>query len=194
MARLKIPVNQPRVDSPPPRTPTEKVAFLIATCGVGLIPVAPGTWGSAVGVGCFWLLNYFSGKIYAFAMAHNLRFASEMSFRTSLLLVATAAVTFVGIWAATSVEHRSRLKDPGIVVIDEVAGQMLTFIFIPFSAGPWTILVGFVAFRLFDIWKPYPIRKLEVLDSGLGIMADDILAGLYAAILLSLLGTARLLT
>jgi phosphatidylglycerophosphatase A len=73
------------------------------------------------------------------------------------------------------------------VVVDEVAGQLIAFLFVPFNSGWLVILVGFGLFRLFDIWKPYPIRRLEMLESGLGIMADDVLAGIYAAILMSLL-------
>jgi phosphatidylglycerophosphatase A len=73
------------------------------------------------------------------------------------------------------------------VVADEVAGQLIAFVFVPFNAGWWVIIAGFVSFRLFDMWKPYPIRRLEMLDSGLGIMADDVLAGIYAAIVLSVL-------
>jgi phosphatidylglycerophosphatase A len=171
----------------------DQVAFAIATCGVGLIPLAPGTWGSAVGVGLFWLLNSASAQLYSFAIRHGAPLASELSFRNSLLLIFAAVVTFVGIWAGSRVERRTGLEDPGLVVIDEVAGQLLAYLLIPLSFSPWTLLAGFLAFRLFDIWKPYPIRKLEVLESGLGIMADDILAGLYAAVLLSILVTVNVL-
>jgi phosphatidylglycerophosphatase A len=76
--------------------------------------------------------------------------------------------------------------------VDEVAGQFLAFLFVPTDAGAWIILAGFLAFRAFDIWKPYPIRRLEALASGLGIMADDLLAGAYAAALVSLLVTIHL--
>jgi phosphatidylglycerophosphatase A len=64
---------------------------------------------------------------------------------------------------------------------------LIAFLFLPLNAAWWAIIAGFLAFRLFDIWKPYPIRHLESLESGLGIMADDVLAGVYAAILMSLL-------
>jgi phosphatidylglycerophosphatase A len=64
---------------------------------------------------------------------------------------------------------------------------LITFLFVPWRAGAWAVLAGFVAFRLFDIWKPYPIDRLESLKSGLGVMADDVLAGAYAAVLMSLL-------
>jgi phosphatidylglycerophosphatase A len=113
--------------------------------------------------------------------------------RTSGLLLLVCAVTLPGIWAATRAEKLLGRKDPGAVVVDEVAGQLMAFLFVPGGAGVWAILAGFLAFRAFDIWKPYPIRRLEALASGLGIMADDILAGAYAAILVSLLITIQLL-
>ena len=115
------------------------------------------------------------------------------SLLTSLLLVLIVVVTAAGIWSATRAEKLLGRKDPQAVVIDEGAGQLTAFLFVPFNAGWITILVGFVAFRAFDIWKPYPIRRLEALESGLGIMGDDMLAGAYAAITLSLFTTLLLL-
>ncbi len=69
----------------------------------------------------------------------------------------------------------------------------MTFLFVPWNAGWWAVVAGFLAFRLFDIWKPYPIRRLESLESGLGIMADDVLAGVYAATLMSILTSVYLI-
>src|SRR6185436_17809380 len=84
-------------------------------------------------------------------------------------------------------------KDPSVVVIDEVAGQMIALLSWPFLAhSGWTLISAFLLFRLFDIWKPYPIRRLEGLESGLGIMADDELAGVYALIANSILITGYL--
>jgi phosphatidylglycerophosphatase A len=102
-------------------------------------------------------------------------------------------MTIAGIWAATRCESLLARKDPGVVVIDEVIGQILTFVFLPLNIGIWAIVAGFLVFRMFDIWKPYPIRRLESLEAGLGIMADDVLAGVYAATLLSFLTTIYLL-
>jgi phosphatidylglycerophosphatase A len=79
------------------------------------------------------------------------------------------------------------------VVIDEVAGQMIAYIFVPAATSLWITIAGFILFRLFDIWKPYPIRRMEALESGLGIMADDVLAGIYAALVLSLIWLASAL-
>ena len=75
-------------------------------------------------------------------------------------------------------------SDPSQAVIDEVIGQLVTFLFVPFGLGWPLILAGFLLFRLFDIWKPYPIDSLQILPGGIGICADDILAGVYAGICL----------
>lgn len=114
------------------------------------------------------------------------------SLRLSGLLLLVVALALAGVWAATRTERLLGRKDPGVVVIDEVAGQLMTFLFVPTGAGSWAIVVGFLAFRAFDIWKPYPIRRLEALESGLGIMADDLLAGAYACVIVSLFITLQL--
>ena len=98
-------------------------------------------------------------------------------------------LTWAGIWAASRTERILRLKDPGKVVVDEVAGQMIALlplsVFAVTARGFW-IMVSFTLFRLFDIFKPYPARKFESLRSGLGIMADDLVAGVYAALILGI--------
>lgn len=156
------------------------IALALATWGVGYMPVAPGTFGSAVGVGIYLLFRSASEHMVA-------------SFRTTLMLLLIALLAIVGVWAASRAEKLLGRKDPGAVVVDEVVGQMIALLFVPFNAGVWVIITGFVAFRLFDIWKPYPIRRLEALEAGLGIMFDDILAGIYAAILMSLVTSIHLL-
>ena len=163
------------------------LALALSTWGVGYIPGAPGTFGSAVGVGIYLLVGVASGQVFAYGAAKGWNLELLASLRMTLMLVLVTVVTSVGVWAASQTEKLLGRKDPGIVVVDEVAGQLITFLFVPFNAAWWVIIAGFVLFRLFDIWKPYPIRRLEALDSGLGIMADDVLAGIYAAILLSLL-------
>lgn len=165
------------------------VALAIATCGVGYIPIAPGTWGSAVGVGIYLLLHAAVASWFASTgdLAWKRSIDGPRMILTAILLVVSLVVTLIGVWAATRVERLQGRKDPGKVVIDEVAGQLITFLFTPFVSPRWLIVVGFFLFRLFDIWKPYPIRRLESLESGLGIMADDVLAGLYAATVLSLI-------
>lgn len=174
------------------RTAGDWVALGVATCGVGYLPLAPGTWGSMVGVGLYLLFDALCVRLNAQGVSRGLSGAALTSLRTSALLLLVSALSLVGIWAATRAEGLLGRKDPGAVVVDEVAGQFLTFLFVPLDGGAWIILAGFLAFRAFDIWKPYPIRRLEALASGLGIMADDLLAGAYAATLVSLLVTIHL--
>ncbi|HEX8071772.1 MAG TPA: phosphatidylglycerophosphatase A [Pyrinomonadaceae bacterium] len=173
------------------RTPGDYLALALATCGVGLLPLAPGTWGSLVGVALYAGLQAASTRLFARAATGG--HAPPLALlQTTLLLLVLTALTLAGVWAATRVERLLARKDPGAVVIDEVAGQLLTFAFVPYG-GAWTLVVGFLAFRFFDITKPYPVRRLEALESGLGIMADDLLAGLYAAVLLAVTMTLRAL-
>ena len=152
--------------------PTDYLALSIATCGVGYLPLAPGTFGSLVGVGIFLLL--------ARAIAGNVLVA--------VVLVSIVAVTGVGIWAATRTEQLSGRKDPGKVVVDEVAGQLIALfpltLFTHWSTV--TVIVSFTLFRFFDIVKPYPANKLQDLNGGAGVMLDDLVAGVYAALIVSI--------
>jgi phosphatidylglycerophosphatase A len=176
------------------KTVGDYFAIVFATWGVGFIPLAPGTFGSAVGVGIFLLEEWAIERASIFARWHgwDADLLGALIITSMLLLVTTISV--VGTWAATRVEKLIGRKDPGIVVVDEVAGQLVALFFLPFyRAGLPMVVAGFILFRLFDIWKPYPIRKLESLGGGLGIMADDLLAGLYAAISLSLVTPIYLL-
>ena len=173
--------------TPPKRTLANYLALAFATWGVGYAPLAPGTFGSMVGVGIYLLVGAVSNQVFAYAVAKNWNLEMLASLRMTFMLLLVTLLTSVGVWAATRTEKLLGRKDPGIVVVDEVAGQLIAFLFVPFNAGWWVIITGFILFRLFDIWKPYPIRRLEMLESGLGIMADDVLAGVYAAILMSLL-------
>lgn len=172
------------------RTPVDYVALAVATCGVGFMPVAPGTWGSLVGVLLFLLVRAASVRlffVYGLMEERSFNTVRVESLFVAVLLCLIVAVTLLGIWAATRAESLLGRKDPGAVVVDEVAGQLIAFTFVPFGAGLswWTVAACFLLFRLFDIWKPYPIRRLEALQSGLGIMADDVLAGIYAAIVMA---------
>ena len=164
----------------------------MATCGVGHIPLAPGTWGALLGIGLYVAFLYASVAASAFAYARGLNAEQFHALQTTLQLALLIGIVWVGTWAATRTEKLLGRKDPGAVVVDEVAGQLITFLFVPWGVGGWTLFTGFIAFRLFDIWKPYPIRRLEGLASGLGVMADDVLAGAYAATLMSLLVTLKL--
>ena len=189
-----------RIDSSIPAAPKRKTAgdyfaLAVSTCGVGYFPVAPGTMGSLVGVGLFvaiWVESFSWLEAHAVRGRLNLHyiFTLQMSF----MLVIIFLLTMAGIWAASRAEKLVKKKDPSIVVIDEVAGQMIALLSGPFWAPTWwSVLSAFLLFRAFDIWKPYPIRRLEHLESGLGIMLDDVLAGAYALIVNSVLISAYLL-
>jgi phosphatidylglycerophosphatase A len=162
------------------RSAKDYLALAIATCGVGYLPLAPGTWGSLLTVGIYLLVRLS-------IMSHptdTLPIVGPAGFLAGEIL-AIAIVTCVGIWAASRTERVLKIKDPGKVVVDEVAGQLIALLPLPLTRiGPWPVLViiAFLLFRFFDIVKPYPARKLESLSGGLGIMADDIVAGVYAAI------------
>ncbi len=187
----------PATEVAPPkrRSASDYFALAISTCGVGYFPIAPGTLGSLVGVALYVSVFAF-GHHVLFAHHQETRFTEEQVWmlETTLALVVIFLVTMIGIWAGTRAERLIQKKDPSIVVIDEVAGQMIALL-----SGPlwlhtwWSIFSAFILFRLFDIWKPYPIRRLEKLESGLGIMADDVLAGAYALIVNSVLISVYLL-
>ncbi len=178
------------------RTIADYVALAIATFGVGLIPLAPGTWGAGVGV----VIYLFLGRVVELALTGNqFATATQSAGRpfqqtlTALLLIVIVIVSLAGTWAATRAERLLGKKDPGAVVADEVAGQLITFLFVPWGAPAWMIATGFIAFRVFDIWKPYPIDRLEGLEFGLGVMADDVLAGAYSATLMAIVSAAYLM-
>jgi phosphatidylglycerophosphatase A len=152
--------------------PTDYLALSIATCGVGYLPLAPGTFGSLVGVGIFLLL--------ARAISGNALVV--------VVLVAIVAVTCAGTWAATRTEQLSGRKDPGKVVVDEVAGQFIALFPLTLFAR-WStvaVIVSFILFRFFDIVKPYPANRLQELNGGAGVMLDDLVAGVYCAIIVSI--------
>ncbi len=138
-------------------------ATLVATFfGIGRLRPGPGSWGSAVTV-LLW-----AGLAHALAPA----------LRTPIAIALAIAVTLIGIAASTQVARGSGIKDPQFVVIDEVAGQLVALIAVPLA---WkSFLAGFILFRVFDIVKPPPVRQLEALPEGAGIVLDDIAAGFYA--------------
>jgi phosphatidylglycerophosphatase A len=177
-----------------PRTAKDYLALAIATCGVGYLPLAPGTWGSLLAVGLYLVIEFLGARfIRNFAGPNSfLLFAPVSVFIAAELLLITV-VTLVGIWAGSRAEKLFARKDPGKVVVDEVAGQLIALLPVLPKVDPgWlSILTAFVAFRLFDIIKPYPARRLESLESGLGIMADDIVAGAYGAVVVSVFVLVR---
>jgi len=145
-------------------------ARLIATFfGIGRLRPGPGSWASLATVLIWWLLARSIVPAWQWVAA---------------ILLAGGAIC-LGIPAATKVARAAAIKDPQIVVIDEVAGQLLTLIAIQVS---WkSLLLGFILFRGFDIVKPPPVRQLEQLPEGLGIVVDDVAAGLYALLIMQVL-------
>ena len=176
------------------------VATTIATAfGLGYIPIVPGTWGSLAGLFLSWLLLKLWPRISiweAVPRVGNIRIPFAVP-----AVLATGSIAALGLWAADRCANYLNVKDPQVVVVDEVSGQMLAVLFTVgstvgyfegmtgFSEGFWWhgdpnwkyLLLGFILFRAFDIWKPFPARQAESLPGGLGIMADDWVAGIYAA-------------
>jgi phosphatidylglycerophosphatase A len=137
-------------------------AALATACGIGRAPVAPGTFGSLPGLVLAWLL-FRSGGPWA-------------------VVAGAAAVTAAGAWAAGHVARAWGVEDPGAVVVDEVAGQMVALFFL--VPTPAVLVASFFLFRAFDVAKPWPASRLERLPGGSGIMADDLAAGAMANLIL----------
>jgi phosphatidylglycerophosphatase A len=165
----------PRADVPPsvagpPRPRAPLWATLTATFfGIGRLNPGAGTWAS-VATALLWA-----------AVAYELPSAQRIPLAIALALL----ITLIGIPAATLVARATGIKDPGFVVIDEVAGQLIALIAVPIT---WkTFLAGLILFRVFDILKPPPVRQLEKLPEGTGIVLDDVAAGIFALIVMHLL-------
>jgi phosphatidylglycerophosphatase A len=140
----------------------DRLALGIASlAGAGYTPIAPGTAGSLVALAALWLIPF-----------------SPLSLALTLVVV-----ILVGAWAGSRVERFLRRKDPGQVVIDEVAGMMLSVLALPRT--PVVLLAAFVLFRLLDIIKPFPARQSQNFSGGIGVMLDDLVAGAYTLALLS---------
>ena len=143
----------------------KRLAVLLATSlGAGYFPVAPGTAGSAVGVVIYLLTCNWSA---------------------SRQVALVAVISGIGVWAAELAARQFGRDDPGPVVIDEVAGQLLTLLLTGVGAGG--AVIGFFLFRVLDIFKPWPARRLENLHGGLGIMADDLMVAIYGNVLMHVL-------
>lgn len=153
-------------------TASDRVGYALATgMGAGFVPVAPGTVGALEGV-----------AIYLAIYALHLQQAPSL-----IVLAITNVILFAwGVWASNRTCEITGVKDPRLIVIDEVSGQLiaLTPLALLPSFSIRAVVIGFLFFRVFDIYKPYPIRRLERLHGGLGVMADDALAGVYAAVAL----------
>jgi phosphatidylglycerophosphatase A len=163
-----------------------RLAIFIATAsGLGYFPKAPGTFGALVGMFLSVVVAWFASRqsIAAMSLERDISFWTEkLSVPGGSAVLAAIVVAVVGVWASDRVAKSSGHKDPQYVVIDEVSGQQLTYL-LAWVGGDWKyLLLGFVLFRLFDIWKPFPARQAESLPGGWGIMVDDWVAGIYAAL------------
>jgi phosphatidylglycerophosphatase A len=183
----------PKTDAAQPKP---RLALAVATgLGLGYLPKAPGTFGSMLGaflaVVTITLLPP-TPRISVWDLRATYPYVPFVSSEFFLLSAGSLAilVSVVGVWAADRVATYLQKKDPQIVVVDEVAGQLITYFGLATTATfaiNWQyLLAGFILFRVFDIWKPFPARLAESLPGGLGIMADDWVAGIYAALALAL--------
>ena len=171
--------NLPTTTNSAKRKP--RIALAIATAfGLGYLPKAPGTWGSLAGIALYALVQYYFPLNFPPGTRPNIEVRAVWLAWTALPV--TIVLALAGVWAASRAAEFVARKDPQIVVIDEVSGQHLTY-FLSLTLLNWKyLLLGFILFRVFDIWKPFPARQAESLPGGLGIMADDWVAGIYAAL------------
>jgi len=145
-----------------------RLAVFLATAGYsGYFPIAPGTVGSAVGLVLYAAMRWLDPPYFA---------AAELAVMVCLFVA--------GVWAGTTAERYFGGIDPGPIVLDEVVGMLLTLAFIP--VGVTGAVAGFFLFRIFDVIKPFPARRFEALHGGLGVMADDAMAAVYANVSLRL--------
>jgi phosphatidylglycerophosphatase A len=141
----------------------KRLGLAIATCGyVGYAPLAPGTFGSAAGVALFYLVRATGSTVVEVAVV--------------------IAVLALGLWSGTVAEEHFGGIDPGPVVIDEVAGMLITMLLLPLNG--LGVFVAFLVFRVLDVVKPWPAGRLEHLPGGRGVMADDTMAAIYGNLLM----------
>ena len=162
----------------------------ITTFGVGYIPGAPGTYASLLAVAFYAALSALFGSFRYTPSVTPPEFM--VAAIHAVILIAFLLFILLGIWAAGRSVELLGNTDPPEAVVDEVIGQLMVFLFIPFTRSWMLIVAGFLLFRVFDIWKPYPIDYLQSLPGGIGVCADDILAGVYAGVVLSLVYAATL--
>jgi phosphatidylglycerophosphatase A len=162
--------QSPSSSAAPVSIPAPTWATVVATLfGIGRLKPGPGTWSSLATVVCWGIFSRFLPGVWVVPVN---------------VALAALAVT-VGIPAATRVSRATGLKDPQFVVVDETAGQLITLIGVPLA---WkSFLAGFILFRVFDIVKPPPVRQLEKLPEGAGIVIDDVAAGLYGLVVMQFL-------
>ena len=164
----------PRMSAPTPSTSSSRpsrrwvlrspLAWLATGFGAGFSPIAPGTAGTLVGLALFWPMRNLGLWVQG---------------------VAILVVCLLGVAGGTQVARKEEREDPGLVVVDEIVGMWLTLLLVPFT---WvSAALGFLLFRIMDVVKPFPARRFEDFPGGWGIMADDVMAGIYANLALQLL-------
>jgi len=174
------------------KTALDYFSLAVTTFGVGYLPLAPGTYGSAVGVLIYLIFASIEGRANFYSSQNNWADAQITAWIHAVNLILFLLFCLLGIWAANRAVKIFQNKDPQQAVVDEVIGQLITFLFVPFAVSWHFVLAGFLLFRLFDIWKPYPIDSLQNLPAGIGVCADDILAGVYAGTCLALIYAVRI--
>lgn len=175
------------VEAAAPMSLTDFASVVLATCGVGYLPLAPGTWGSIVGVAIYLGVYVLEFNFGIYLLHHGWDGDLIESWLYSLDLFLLVAFSLVAIAASTRASRVFGEKDPSRTVVDEVIGQLIVFLFIPLTTTWWMIGAAFLLFRFFDIAKPFPINKLQDLPDGLGVCADDVLAGIFAGITLNII-------
>lgn len=161
--------------------------FLATAGGTGYLPAAPGTWGSLVGILVYAIVSYPLTQGRSGANAFGVYWHGTYYISSPLIFIGGALaiiIAAIGVIASGRVARFAGRKDPQFVVIDEVSGQFLTYLLALAPLNWKYLLLGFILFRGFDTWKPFPARQAESLPGGWGIMADDWMAAVYAAIVL----------
>ena len=179
-------------ENPGQKTPTDYFALAMTTFGVGYLPLMPGTFGSLVGVAIYLLFRLTETFLGSRFLEQGWNTLQISAWFHAANLIVFLVFCLLGIWASGRAVRLFQNKDPQKVVVDEVIGQLIVFMFIPFEAHWFYFVSGFLLFRLFDIWKPYPIDSLQNLPAGIGVCADDILAGVYGGTCLALLYAIRI--
>lgn len=159
---MKFDFKDIRYEVPPEADKSKFFIWAASWGGAGFISPAPGTWGSLAGLLCGIVIYLFGGVVS--------------------LLIGVAAVTTLGLWAAQRYDEATGGHDSKMIVIDEVAGQWIAMA--PAALNPFLLILSFLAFRLFDIWKPWPVSLFdEDIEGSAGVMGDDLVAGLMAAVI-----------
>ena len=137
------------------------IKFIASGIGTGYAPIIPGTFGTLLGIAVFMSLSQFPRWLF---------------------FITLLGITAIGIWTSDKAEKLYQKKDPSYIVIDEVIGLLFTMLFLPFQVK--YVLIAFIVFRIMDVIKPYPAKQWQELHGGIGIVIDDIVAGIYSGLII----------